>query len=231
MTVQPPRAPPQGPFGVGQGPAPAPGPPPGYRQPHEYWQGRGPLGLEVHLEEPLRAAPPPPAPAPALPPGFPMGRGDAGGGQAAGAPAAWPVPVVDFGEVELGPEIGEGGFGRVHRGRWRGREVAVKVCAWERVGGVPPGADEACPSGAPENALQAKMAGEFVAELELMAQLPPHPHLLRPLAACIGESGGRARGGIAGPSPAPRRTHAAKGEERPPPAPRDPPQCPPSWRS
>ncbi|KAH3732570.1 protein kinase [Pelomyxa schiedti] len=34
---------------------------------------------------------------------------------------------IDFSELELQDQIGEGGFGRVFRGRWRGTEVAVKT--------------------------------------------------------------------------------------------------------
>jgi serine/threonine protein kinase len=37
------------------------------------------------------------------------------------------VLTVDAREIRLGPRLGEGGFGAVHRATWRGSEVAVKV--------------------------------------------------------------------------------------------------------
>lgn len=40
------------------------------------------------------------------------------------APAVqWEIAA---GELELGVVVGEGAFGKVHRGKWRGGEVAVK---------------------------------------------------------------------------------------------------------
>jgi len=33
-----------------------------------------------------------------------------------------------FEDVQLGPLLGQGGFGKVYRGLWNGAAVAVKVC-------------------------------------------------------------------------------------------------------
>lgn len=90
----------------------------------------------------------------------------------------WPVPTVDIREIHLGRVLGEGGFGKVYFAHWRGQEVAVKVASWG-------------PSAAPlpgqrlDNAVQAQVAREFSRELSLMRDVPPHPNLLRPLAACV----------------------------------------------
>ena len=34
-----------------------------------------------------------------------------------------------FEDVQLGPLLGQGGFGKVYRGLWNGAAVAVKVCS------------------------------------------------------------------------------------------------------
>lgn len=88
------------------------------------------------------------------------------------------MPTVDIREIHLGRVLGEGGFGKVYFAHWRGQEVAVKVASWG-------------PSAAPlpgqrlDNAVQAQVAREFSRELSLMRDVPPHPNLLRPLAACV----------------------------------------------
>ena len=35
--------------------------------------------------------------------------------------------MVDFQELEVGQVVGRGNFGVVHRGRWNGRDVALKI--------------------------------------------------------------------------------------------------------
>ena len=35
--------------------------------------------------------------------------------------------VIPFEDLELGPLLGKGSFGRVYRGYWEGQNVAVKV--------------------------------------------------------------------------------------------------------
>ena len=71
-------------------------------------------------------------------------------------------------EVELGQEIGRGAFARVHLGRWRGQEVAVKLLD----AGL-----------APHRAASA--AEELLRELAIMAALPPHPNVLPLLGAVM----------------------------------------------
>jgi hypothetical protein len=34
--------------------------------------------------------------------------------------------IIDYGEIQVGQQVGLGSYGLVHRGRWRGVEVAVK---------------------------------------------------------------------------------------------------------
>ena len=36
--------------------------------------------------------------------------------------------TIPFDDLELGPLLGKGSFGRVYRGHWEERPVAVKVC-------------------------------------------------------------------------------------------------------
>jgi len=35
--------------------------------------------------------------------------------------------LLDYKEFEIGEKIGEGGYGTVYKGKWLGREVAIKV--------------------------------------------------------------------------------------------------------
>lgn len=36
--------------------------------------------------------------------------------------------TIPFDDLDLGPLLGKGSFGRVYRGHWEGNPVAVKVC-------------------------------------------------------------------------------------------------------
>jgi uncharacterized membrane protein YgcG len=64
------------------------------------------------------------------------GGGGGGGGGGASSPRLCDFEIP-FGELELQEVVGEGGFGRVHRGVWRGGAVAVKqlFCTAERIKG------------------------------------------------------------------------------------------------
>jgi hypothetical protein len=41
--------------------------------------------------------------------------------------------MIDFDELEMGDMLGRGGFGEVHKGRWKGTEVAVKTISAEHI--------------------------------------------------------------------------------------------------
>ena len=45
-----------------------------------------------------------------------------------GAAATLMPDLVPFDDLELGPLLGRGSFGRVYRGLWEGKPVAVKAC-------------------------------------------------------------------------------------------------------
>ncbi|XP_074082172.1 mitogen-activated protein kinase kinase kinase 10-like isoform X2 [Macrotis lagotis] len=64
------------------------------------------------------------SPAAAVAPGVP-----------APAPTGLPVPGdIPFGELQLGEIIGIGGFGKIHRARWHGGEVAVTAARLDPAG-------------------------------------------------------------------------------------------------
>lgn len=48
-------------------------------------------------------------------------------GPAVTPPQTAGLDSVPFEELEVGPVLGKGGFGRVYRGLWHGKQVAVKV--------------------------------------------------------------------------------------------------------
>ncbi|XP_077174601.1 mitogen-activated protein kinase kinase kinase 10 [Paroedura picta] len=80
--------------------------------------------------------------------------------------AAGPPPEVSFGELRLVELVGAGGFGQVFRGRWRGREVAVKAT---RPG---PGEDAAAAAWAVRR--EARLFGTL-----------RHPNIVALLAVCL----------------------------------------------
>ena len=70
--------------------------------------------------------------------------------------------VVETREVVLGPTLGEGSFGVVYSGTWRGRAVAVKQL---KAAGLP-------------SAVKQQLASELACEATLMSRLS-HPHVVR----------------------------------------------------
>jgi serine/threonine protein kinase len=40
---------------------------------------------------------------------------------------------IEYDELEVGEQLGAGGYGEVHKATWKGTEVAVKVMASERI--------------------------------------------------------------------------------------------------
>lgn len=71
---------------------------------------------------------------------------------------------IDFSEIKLGRMIGEGAFGKVHEGKWRGKAVAVKLLICQD--------------------LRSDILHEFQSEVEIMSVLR-HPNICRLLGACM----------------------------------------------
>ncbi len=40
---------------------------------------------------------------------------------------------IEYSELEVGEQLGAGGYGEVHKATWKGTEVAVKVMASEKI--------------------------------------------------------------------------------------------------
>jgi serine/threonine protein kinase len=70
---------------------------------------------------------------------------------------------IDFGELDMGDQIGIGAFGRVHKALWKGTEVAVKIMASETV--------------------SRDMERNFKEEVRVMTSLR-HPNVVLFMAAC-----------------------------------------------
>ncbi|CAL5224835.1 g7589 [Coccomyxa viridis] len=94
-----------------------------------------------------------------------VGQGPAVLGHLGIPPAAQP-PRIDPQELTLGALIGEGGFGKVYYGAWRGLEVAVKVMSADITQHVAAGL-------------------EFRRELAAMTLLSQHRNVLPLLGACM----------------------------------------------
>ena len=91
------------------------------------------------------------------------GGGPAGGGSGSKRSAdGW--DAIDVDDIEMGEQIGGGGFALVHRARWRGKSVAVKAMFDPRV-------DE-------------QLKREFLDELHVMARVR-HPHIVKLYGACV----------------------------------------------
>jgi hypothetical protein len=71
---------------------------------------------------------------------------------------------INFSEITLGRMIGEGAFGKVHEGKWRGKSVAVKLLICQD--------------------LRSDILNEFQSEVEIMSVLR-HPNICRLLGACM----------------------------------------------
>ncbi|CAI5707853.1 unnamed protein product [Peronospora farinosa] len=71
---------------------------------------------------------------------------------------------INFNEITLGRMIGEGAFGKVHEGKWRGKSVAVKLLICQE--------------------LRSDILNEFQSEVEIMSVLR-HPNICRLLGACM----------------------------------------------
>lgn len=81
------------------------------------------------------------------------------------------APVFEqfaFCDVSLGEVIGEGGSGKVHVAKHKGRKVACKVLFTKATHTVDSNG----------------RADEFWREVQTMSRLPPHPNVLRLLGAC-----------------------------------------------
>jgi hypothetical protein len=71
---------------------------------------------------------------------------------------------IDFSEITVGRMIGEGAFGKVHEGKWRGKAVAIKLLICQE--------------------LRTDILNEFQSEVEIMSVLR-HPNICRLLGACM----------------------------------------------
>ncbi|KAK9805196.1 hypothetical protein WJX72_005376 [[Myrmecia] bisecta] len=78
------------------------------------------------------------------------------------------LTIIDFSELRFGTLVGEGAFGKVYCGEWRGRIVAVKVLSSEA-------------------SQRSSVADEFQRELTTMASLAEHPNVLGLIGACIAQ--------------------------------------------
>ncbi|GBF95241.1 TKL kinase [Raphidocelis subcapitata] len=96
---------------------------------------------------------------------------------------------VPFSALRLGPQLGEGGFGKVYLGHFRGAAVAIKIIAGDQ-----PAAAAAltvqghCPLPRPplrgDEPLPARLVAEFRREVLTMLALPPHENVLALIAVC-----------------------------------------------
>jgi serine/threonine protein kinase len=71
------------------------------------------------------------------------------------------VPIIKWGELEVGELLGSGAFGTVHAGRWRGAPVAIKRLHV-----------------APDNPM------EFMHEAAMMRKMSHHPNIIRLFGIC-----------------------------------------------
>lgn len=71
---------------------------------------------------------------------------------------------IRYEELQVGRKIGEGAFGKVYRGKWSGRAVAIKVLVCQD--------------------LRSDIMAEFQSEVEIMSILR-HPNICRLLGACM----------------------------------------------
>jgi hypothetical protein len=71
--------------------------------------------------------------------------------------------IIDFGEVQMGKQIGLGSYGVVYRGRWKGVEVAVKRFIKQK--------------------LDERRMLEFRAEMAFLSELH-HPNIVLFIGAC-----------------------------------------------
>jgi serine/threonine protein kinase len=72
--------------------------------------------------------------------------------------------VIDYGEIQLGKQVGMGSYGVVHRGQWKGVEVAVKRFIKQK--------------------LDERRMLEFRAEIAFLSELH-HPNVVLFIGACI----------------------------------------------
>nr|CCA16589.1 protein kinase putative [Albugo laibachii Nc14] len=72
--------------------------------------------------------------------------------------------AIRYEELQVGRKIGEGAFGKVFRGKWSGRAVAIKVLVCQD--------------------LRSDIMAEFQSEVEIMSILR-HPNICRLLGACM----------------------------------------------
>ncbi|ELR24201.1 serine/threonine protein kinase [Acanthamoeba castellanii str. Neff] len=72
--------------------------------------------------------------------------------------------IIDYGEIQVGEQVGLGSYGLVHRGRWRGVEVAVKRFITQK--------------------LDERRMLEFRAEMAFLSELH-HPNIVLFIGACV----------------------------------------------
>jgi len=75
--------------------------------------------------------------------------------------------MIPWSDIDLGEAIGQGNFGVVHKGRYKGRDVAVKI----------PRPDPPVP----------RTAADFFHEAHIQMALPPNPNLPHVVGLCIDE--------------------------------------------
>lgn len=72
---------------------------------------------------------------------------------------------IDFKELWFGRQIGEGGFGKVYYGEWRGMRIAIKVLS-------------------PDSSTRQKVVEEFRREVTAMNTLPEHDNVVKLIGFC-----------------------------------------------